>query len=167
MPMQILIHVPSWVWALFVCLLALGLVQARNRRVSRPIVFIQPVVLIPLSLYGIEASFGLNLGAFIAWLIGVGAAATLNAFVFLGPRNARYDNVGGRFEIPGSFVPLALIMIIFAARFVVGVTTAINPMLVATSGFVWGLSAVLGFSSGLILARASRILRSAPVLATS
>ena len=66
-----------------------------NRKVSRRLILLLPATMIPLSLYGIAASFGVSLGALGAWTIGLGAALTLNGFVFLGPRGLRYDPVDG------------------------------------------------------------------------
>jgi hypothetical protein len=120
-------NTPLWVWGV---LAALGLAQARNRKVSSLLILLLPATMIPLSLYGVAASFGASLGVLSAWAIGLGAALTLNGLVFLGPRGARYDAVEGRFEVPGSWVPLMLILTIFSTRFVFAVTKALNPSIV-------------------------------------
>jgi hypothetical protein len=158
MALAILRNTPLWVWGVLAVLLVLGLAQARNRKVSRQLILLLPATMIPLSLYGVAASFGVDLGALGAWAIGLGAALMLNGLVFLGPRGVRYDAVDGRFEVPGSWVPLMLMLAIFSTRFVFAVTKALNPSIVGTATFIGSVSVILGFCSGLFLSRAIRAL---------
>ena len=55
---QILSHTPIWVFALFVMLLAFGLMQSRTRTVSLTPALQLPAGMIALSLTGIYFSFG-------------------------------------------------------------------------------------------------------------
>jgi hypothetical protein len=158
MAWAILRNTPLWVWGVLALLLALGLAQVRNRKISGLLILPLPATMIPLSLYGVAASFGASLGALSAWAIGAGAALTLNGLVFLGPRGLRYDAVDGRFEVPGSWIPLVLMLTIFSTRFVFAATTAMNPSIVGTAAFIGCASAILGFCSGLFLSRAIRAL---------
>jgi hypothetical protein len=159
MAWAILWNTPLWVWSILAVLLALGLVQARNRKVSGLLILVLPATMIPLSLYGVAASFGASLAALSAWAIGFGAALTLNGFVFFGPRGVRYDAVDGRFEVPGSLVPLALMLTIFSTRFVFAVVKALNPSIVGAATFIGFVSGILGFCSGVFLSRAIRALK--------
>ena len=159
MAWAVLWNTPLWVWGVLAVLLALGLVQARNRKVSGLLILLLPATMIPLSLYGVAASFGANLAALSAWAIGFGAALTLNGLVFFGPRGVRYDAVDGRFEVPGSWVPLVLMLTIFSTRFVFAVVKALNPSIVGAATFIGFVSGILGFCSGLFLSRAIRALK--------
>jgi hypothetical protein len=152
----ILQHTPFWVWGIFVLLLVLGLLQTRARNVSRALVFVLPLVMIPLSFSTIATTFGIKPLPVIAWGAGIVASLALNSFVFRAPAGVRYQS--GKFEVPGSWIPLILMMTIFLARFVIGVTRAVNPSLVATDAFVAIVGAILGFCSGLFAARAIKIL---------
>jgi hypothetical protein len=158
MILTILQNIPLWVWAVLLVLLALGLSQTRTRMITRPLVLLLPGVMIPLSLYAVSASFGASFAAFSAWAIGLAIAVTLNALVFLGPNGVRYNPDSRRFELPGSWVPLILMLTIFCARFVLGVATALSPSIVSTASFVLCVSAILGICSGLFLSRAMRTL---------
>jgi len=158
MALAILRNAPLWVWGVLATLLVLGLAQARDRKVSSVLILVLPASMIPLSLYGVVASFGVNRGALGAWTIGLGVAMTLNELVLLGPRGVRYDVVEGRFEVPGSWVPLVLMLTIFSARFVFAATTAINPSIVGAATATACVSVILGFCSGLFLSRAIRAL---------
>ena len=160
MILQILQRTPLWVFAVFVVLLAAGIVQSRDRRMSRPRVAILPFVLICLSLFGVWSAFGESTAAFAAWLAAVGAALLLNRRLKW-PAGVIYDASGRSFSVRGSWVPLALMMGIFFARYAVAVTLAMHPELRASTlteavaGFGYGLM------SGAFPARARRILQSA------
>jgi len=158
MALGILQNTPYWVWGIFVLLLVLGLSQTRARKVSRVLVFLLPAIMIPLSLSAILGMFGANPLPLAAWALGIVAAFVLNQFVFRAPAAVRYDRALQKFEVGGSFVPLVLMMTIFLARFVVGVTRAVNPSLTGSAAFIGVVSAVLGLCSGLFAARAMKTL---------
>lgn len=152
----ILQNTPYWVWGIFVLLLALGLMQTRRRRAPRLRVFILPVIMIPLSFNTIASQFGMNPLPIVAWAGGIAIALLLNSLVFKGPAGVTFIREENAFEIPGSWIPLLLMMTIFLARFVLGVTRAINPAPVATDLFTAIVSIILGFCSGLFAARAMK-----------
>jgi hypothetical protein len=153
----ILQNTPYWVWGVFVLLLVVGLSQTRTRSVSRILVLVLPVVMVPLSFFAVAASFGIKPLPVIAWTLGIAAALALNSFIFHAPADVRYQRDAGKFEIPGSWVPLILMMVIFLARFAIGFTQATNPALVGTDAFAGIVSAILGICSGLFIARAMKI----------
>jgi hypothetical protein len=156
MLIEILRHTPYWVWGVFVLLLVVGLSQTRGRSVAPALVLLLPVIMIPLSLFTVASTFGVNAISLIAWAIGVLIAFAANAFVFRAPAGVRYLRDAGKFEIPGSWIPLILMMVIFLARFVLGVTRAVNPALVGNEIFVAVVSVILGICSGAFAARAMK-----------
>lgn len=156
--MGILQNTPLWVWGVLLGLLALGLSQTRTRKVGRLAVLLFPATMIPLSLLAVIASFGPTFGPFSAWVVGLAGAVTLNGFVSSGPSGVRYSLDDQRFEVPGSWVPLVLMLTIFCTRFALGLTTALSPSIVGTASFVGCVSVVLGGCSGLFLSRAMRTL---------
>lgn len=162
MALGILQNTPYWVWGIFLLLLVLGLSQTRARKVSRVLVYVLPAIMIPLSLAAILGMFGAGPLPLTAWVLGIVAAFVLNVFVFRAPSAVRYDRAQQKFEVGGSAVPLLLMMTIFLARFVVGVTRAVNPSLTATPAFIGIVSAVLGLCSGLFAARAMKTLAARP-----
>lgn len=145
---------PIWVWGVLALLIALGLTQVRTRRVPRFRVFLLPLVMIPLSLNTVVAAFGMKTLPIVAWGFGIVIALALNQFVLKSPQGVRFFRGPNVFEIPGSWIPLLLMMVIFCSRFVLGVTRAINPSLIATDAFSASVCAILGFCSGLFAARA-------------
>jgi hypothetical protein len=162
--MQIVLGAPLWVWPVLAVLLAAGIAQMRARSVPRAVVLGVPAVLTVLSLGGVLSSFGASAAALAAWLAGAVAALALNERLLGLPRGVR--RVGGdRYAVPGSVVPLLLMLAIFATRFAVGAAAAVAPALVGGAWFVAGVGAVLGLLGGLFLARAWRILRAGPAAA--
>ena len=154
----ILQNTPLWVWGVLVGLLALGLLQTRARRVSRQFVSLLPAIMVLLSLFAVVASFGASVAALSAWAVGLAMGVVVNGVVLLGPKGVRYDLKDRTFELPGSWVPLALMLTIFCTRFAVGVSTGLNSPLVGTVGFIGCVSVILGSCSGLFLSRAMRTL---------
>ena len=136
-----------------------GVVQSRTRQVGLGRVTILPVVLIGLSLSGIWSTFGRNEYAgfaVAAWLAAVSAAVLANRFAKW-PRNVVYTAATRTFLVEGSWLPLAVMMIIFFTRYAVTVTLAINPGLSSSPWLATGVSFAYGLMSGAFLARALRI----------
>jgi hypothetical protein len=85
----------------------------------------------------------------VTWALGQGAA----------PAGAAYEPETRRFTVPGSWLPLALFMAIFACKFAVGMTSAMAPELLDSLSAAIGISAVYGLFSGVPNARAWRLLK--------
>lgn len=171
---RIIENTPYWVWALLAGLLWLGGSQLLARNVSLVRAMVMPVAMTGLSVYGIASAFGGAGQALLpvgAWL----AAAVLIAGVALwlqpaAPQGTLYESKSRCFYIPGSAMPLALILGIFLTKYLVGVELALQPALARDSGLALQIAALYGVFNGLFAARALRlwklVQRSAP-LATS
>ena len=157
MLLEILRNVPAWVWLIFAALLALGLLSTRPRRLPTAVVLVLPAAMTALSAFTVMSAFGARGDGPTAWAVGMVAALVFNQFVLGSPAGVRYGQ--GRFELPGSWLPLALMMTIFCARFAIGLTAAVSPATAAAPRFIDAISAVLGFCSGMFLSRALVALR--------
>jgi len=160
----ILSSTPVWVWGLMAGLLALGLSQTRGRQVSLLRVLVLPLVMTLMALLGLASAFFNNghlASALLTWLAVVAASvAVLTQTLSTG---AWYDATHQRFDLPGSWVPLALMMGIFVTKYLVGVETAMNPGAFATPEAAIALSALYGLFSGVFVARTWLLLRLARV----
>ena len=150
--MQILSNTPTWVFALFVGLLAFGLLQARDRTVKKPVAYLLPVAMVVLSLSGVQSAFGLKAVPLAAWLAGL-LLATFVARRAFRQSVLSFDPQQNRFFIPGSWVPLAVIMGIFLTKYALaviqgGMGASVGPVAAA------GVSLLLGAFSGYFAARA-------------
>lgn len=155
---QILSHTPTWVFGLFLALLALGLSQTRDGRVGLARIAVMPLAMGALSLYGTFSAFGASASMLAVWLL----AASLSAAWLLRrpiPSGIRFDRASRSLQVPGSWIPLLLMMGIFSTKYSVGVLTAMHPELLANGGFDLTVATLYGAFSGLFAARALRMWR--------
>ncbi len=153
MLIAILQHTPAWVFGLLAVLVVLGLTQAVPRRLTLRRSAVLPVAMAGLSLSGVVSTFGGQPGALLAWTFAL-AAAPFALHGRVDTRRVRYLAQEQAFAMPGSWVPLALMLGLFALRFVCGVMLARDPGLRHAAGFAIVASAAYGVFSGVFLGRA-------------
>ena len=161
-------HTPFRVWFILAGLVALGLSQTRTRELGLMRVTVLPFVLLTLSLAGLANAFGVMPVALGTWLAGVTAALALPRRL-LTARGASWSATTGRLHVPGSWLPLALIVGSFAIKYVAGAGLAMHPSLASDATFAGFCSLGFGSFSGLFLARslALRALATRPATAGS
>lgn len=155
---QIVSHTPLWVWPLLLALIWLGLSQSVTRSVTLKRITITPLVMTGLSLQGTVGAFGADPAVLSVWLIG----AALSAAVVLQqpvPTQTRYDQWTQRFTVPGSWMPLLLILGIFVTKYAVGAALGLNHSLRGNTDFSLGVATLYGVFSGIFLARSARLWR--------
>jgi hypothetical protein len=158
MILDILKHTPLWVFGLFGFLVYLGVLQSRTRSFSPARLAILPAAMLAFSLYGVLSVFGASVPALGAWLAGL--AASVWAIVALRlPRDATWSEATRTFSVPGSWLPLGIMMAIFFTRYAVNVGIALDPSLKQAAGFLPAVALTYGVSSGYFLARALNISR--------
>jgi hypothetical protein len=168
---RILSNTPLWVWGLLAALVGLGLSQARDRRASLARVSLMPLSMAAFGLWGTVSAFGSS--PLLAQALGVWTLAAGLACALLAPTraSASYDAATRTYTLPGSLVPLALILAIFAIKYVVGVELAMAPRLVQDPQYALTVAALYGAATGMFVGRAARLWRLAfrapasPVLA--
>lgn len=159
MVMQIISHTPTWVFVLLAVLLALGLSQLLTRTASLKRITILPIAMLGLAISGVVSAFGHGsdgASALGIWAVCAMAAGALLFFRPL-PEGTRYAPDQRQFTLPGSAVPLALIMGIFCTKYAVGVALGMHPELAQSSNFALGVSALYGVFSGVFAARAAKL----------
>ena len=152
-------HTPAWVWGLLIGLLALGISQLRDRTAGLARVSLLPVGMSVFSMSGIHSAFGGSphlAVATAAWLV---AAALAFALVAPGRTAAQFDPERRTYRLPGSVVPLLLIVSIFLVKYGVGVEFAMAPQLVQDMRYVLTAAAIYGAFAGVFVGRASRLWR--------
>ena len=91
------------------------------------------------------------------WFAGFGIAFAVNAVLLKSPSSATFDQQTQRFLVPGSAIPLLIMLAIFAINYAMGVTRAVQPERLADGDVRIKACAILGLLSGLLFARAIRI----------
>lgn len=155
---QIISHTPLWVWAIFVALLWLGGSQLLPRRVTLRRITLIPVAMSGLSLYGVTSAFGSNPLALACWMLAL-LATLIAATGRTLPAGARYHPADRHFSLPGSPVPLLLMMSIFIVKYAVGAVSASAPQLLHVNGVTEAVSLLYGLFSGLFLSRSFNLWR--------
>lgn len=155
---RILANTPPWVWGLLLALILLGISQARPRRLTPAKLLILPLAMTLFSLAGTLTSLGIAPLLLATWA----AAAALPAVVLSrtqAPHGSAYDATIGRFLLPGSWLPLALILAIFVLKYALGVLLAMDPALAREPSFALSMAALYGLLAGIFLGRGWRLWR--------
>ena len=152
---QVIKGTPIWVWAILVALVVLGVKQLRNRVVPRYSVLIAPVAFLFVGLMAAgRGPIGLS-----AWALTLLIAAAFTFFVWPPTGGVRYDAGTDRLHLPGSMVPMLLMLSIFLLNYVINVVLAINPALRGEMIWQVGPAVILGALSGVFIGRALTLFR--------
>jgi len=152
-------HTPSWVWGLLAALVLVGWLQSRDRTASLGAVSGLPLGMTVFGLWGTVGAFGrspLLVEALVLWLL---AAAAVTAPLARRPAAAWYDRATRSFDLAGSWLPMALLLAVFAVRYTVAVQLALHPLLAADRAFALPVAALYGACSGIFLGRAMQLWR--------
>ncbi|MDC8773730.1 DUF6622 family protein [Roseateles albus] len=152
-------HIPTFVWAILALILMMGLLQSRDQWMARRRLMLVPTIWLAYGVWGVVSSFGYSAGAVLAWVFGLVASQMLVRRSGW-PGGCRFDSARGQFFVPGSWLPLALMLGIFMAKFAVGMSAALQPELLDSSAFASSFSALFGAFGGAFLGRSRNILNS-------
>ncbi len=147
---------PVWPFFLLAALVMLGYRQSRDRVVQPGTLAKVALAMLVLSLYGVTTAFGAHMVPVLAW------AAAFAGAVFLGgplvaPRGLAKE--GAAVRMPGSWVPMGLMMGIFMTKFGLGFAAGTGAHVLNEVWFIAVVSAVLGLFSGAFAARATAVHR--------
>ncbi|HJV80280.1 MAG TPA: DUF6622 family protein [Noviherbaspirillum sp.] len=156
MVLRIVANTPAWVWFLLLALVILGVTQSRPRTMGLRRALILPAVMAGLSIAGTVSSFGVTPSALLAWPVAAGAATWLVSRHPVAVRT-KYDPGTGLFHLPGSIIPLLLILGIFLVKYIVSAMLAMQSALTENAGFVTLIAALYGAMSGVFVGRAARL----------
>ncbi len=158
MLMQILTHTPVFVWALLAGLLALGLMQARTRRVGVGRVLILPAVLLGLGLWSLLPGLSAQPAIAAVWLAALALGMAAGRRTPQAPGTAWLAEER-HFVMPGSWIPMAFIVVIFTLRYTSSVALVLHPEWRASFPVQAPLALVFGVLTGLTIGRTQQLLR--------
>ena len=151
---QIISHTPVYVWALLAFLVYRGVVAASDREVSLLKLFIIPVVMLVISLAGMNGHGLLGAGVWLVWLTGMLATVVITWTAAKG--GIVVNRAAGTVLQRGSWAPLALMIAIFATKYTVAVLSAMHPELQGQMPFVVAVSGLFGVFNGVFIGRLLR-----------
>jgi hypothetical protein len=155
---QILSHTPLWVWALLLALVYLGVNQLLPRVTRQGRVLRLALGMTAFSLVGTVSSFPSSAAALAGWLVAALMVAWMTLQIRL-PEQTRYLPQRRAFHVPGSWVPLALMLGVFVVKYAAGVLLGMHATLTQGALFAPLLGMVYGAFSGAFVGRAARLLR--------
>lgn len=155
----ILAHVPTWVWGILAFILVMGWRQSRRSAMGPARLLMLPAAWLVFGAWGVQSAYGLGSPAALAWLAGLGASVWL---VRRSGWPGRVSQEAGRFIVPGSWWPLALMLGLFAAKFATGMSLALHPEWARQLAFSATTSALFGLFSGAFIGRTLNILHPLP-----
>jgi uncharacterized membrane protein len=147
---DIVSNTPLWVWPLLLYLLYVGWSRTGDRIVAPARLVIMPAVIVGLALYNLvspEPSFGMLLG------FACGAAAGAFAGYAIGRRRVAERLGDGMLKIKGDWMPLVLIVAIFAVHYARGVALALHPALARDAAFLLAGATLSGLFAAMMVAR--------------
>jgi hypothetical protein len=156
--LPILQAAPLWVWALLALLLFLGIRSLRTRAVP-----VASLVALPLAFFGLSVSNLLPLDHLAPLRIGVWIAAllvgTVPGWFSIRARRIAVDRTRRRITMPGSVMPLILMLAAFAGGFYFGYLFARYPELKTDPATLIMASTYRGLMSGYFLGQTIRLFR--------
>lgn len=158
MILQILSHTPIYVWVLLAALLALGFSQTWDRQVAPPRLLLLPLVLLGLGLWSMAPNFVAMPLAALAWGLALAGCVALRAGRPV-RAGTRWLPEQQRLHLPGSWLPLLMIVAIFVLRYTSTVALVLNPQWRGAPEVLLPLALVYGSLSGLFLGRALALLK--------
>ena len=135
----------------------------QNTHLTRHSALLLPAGMIALSLAGIESSFGLRLVPLASYAIALSIAALVGYALFR-DKGVEYDASTAKFFVPGSWVPLGVIMVIFFAKYAHGVLQGLKADFITAPIFIVSLAAIYGLLSGYFTARAFNLIKKAQMV---
>jgi len=154
---DILTHTPTWVWGLLAALVALGLVQARPQRLARARLVVLPGVMFALGLNSSWPTFAAHPTLAALWLAAY-LAMLLAARQWRLAAGTSWDAAQARLALPGSWLPLALILVVFWLRYGIAVGFVLHPGWRDDLALLAGVSMLYGAIGGLFAGRALGLL---------
>ena len=151
---QVLSHTPAYVWLILALLLARGVMAMRQRETTLRKLFIIPCIMLPVALLDIARKFGIDGLPLASWALGVAATMWL-VWWHDGPAVAAGVKPGS-VRVAGSVMPLLLMLVIFAVKYVTTVMLVVAPALLHGAAMTTACCALLGAANGYFFGRLLR-----------
>lgn len=149
---QIFLETPWWVFALFFYLLKVGVNATKTKVTSIKKLFILPVGFLLISTGSLLYSFPFLFFTFFAYMVSL-AIGTSVGWMLVKNLKLSFDHTKQLVKMPGSYVTLILILLVFSTKYCMGYLKATCPELLNQSAFVVFQFALSGICSGLFLGR--------------
>ncbi len=151
---HLLTHTPAYVWLILALVVTRGVIALRARETTLRKLFIIPGIMLPVALLDIARKFGLEGLPLSAW--GLAVAAAMWAVWSRGGTRVAAGTAPGRVRVGGSVMPLLLMLLIFAVKYVTTVMLVTAPALLHGAAVTAVACALMGGANGWFFGRLLR-----------
>lgn len=155
---QILIHTPWWVYLLFAYLIFIGVKASKTRAVPFLKLLVAPVIFTWMSVDTLTGDVGLSGYAVSIWVITI-LLGTFLGWLQLYWMKVQTDRQHLLVKMPGSWITLILVLVIFFSKYYFGYSSAVDPALLHNGVYVFFMLAISGVCTGLFIGRVVRIIQ--------
>jgi hypothetical protein len=142
--LSILQGTPFWVYLIFILLIKRGISASKENTISIKRVFIAPVVLFILSLHKINSPYLFSIFFICGLVIG---------YLIYQKMIISFNKDTKKITMPGSIIPLILMVGVFAKSYYIGYLTATSPTMLHTPHIMILIDIVSGIFSGVFIGR--------------
>ena len=153
--LKILVHTPWWVYVVFSYLMFIGVRSLKTRVVPFWLTILFPLVITPISLTILTRSMRGILLDFVIFALALFALGYLGYFL-TSRQDVVVDRTSKNISIPGSWVTLFYVMIIFFTKYYFNYTRAVHPHLLTEDWFRKMLIVFSGMTLGYLWGRFAR-----------
>ncbi len=149
---EAVIRTPVWVWALLAFLLFIGIRGLRPTVASFGRLLILPAVFLVWGLSGFATSYGFRPAGIAVWLAAIAIGAALG-WLMARAIAIKADRDHGLVRLPGTWVNLVLILIIFAVKYTLGILAGFRPSITGELLYMATDVGVSGLLTGMFAGR--------------
>lgn len=121
-------NTPKWVLILFIFLVIIGIKASKTRVVKIKSVFILPVIFTYMSVHDLIANFEIRMYEVSVWLAAILIGTLIGwASIYRLHEEIRIDKRKHLIQLPGTWVTLGIIFIIFASKYYFGYELSTHP----------------------------------------
>jgi hypothetical protein len=155
---QILVHTPWWVYALFAFLVWRGISACRPADVTLYHLALVPALLTGWGLTDLARRYGAELAALAPWLLALAIGIAVGAAILRGVP-VRDDRGRGIIHRPADFTVLPLILLAFGIKYSFAVAAALSPDLLLDANYRLADLGTSGFFAGIFVGKFTRYVR--------
>lgn len=133
--LEIISHIPFFVWPLFLLLLLAGLKASKPHSVPLKAILIPPTLFFVWSVYSFFGKYSENTLSIFLWAIILGCGFVIG-YSYMQKASLQFDKQNGKIHMPGSWMPLTLSMSIFTLRFSIGMLSGMFPDLIGSASLL-------------------------------
>ena len=143
---------PWWVYLLFFYLVSIGLSALQPKAVSIIKLAILPVLFTALSVHTLMVSFAMTITTISVWAGSILLGIFLGLILVSG-HNYKVDRKNLLILLPGNWITLILILIIFASKYYFSYELSVDPAVEQSLNFEFIMLSVSGACTGLFIGR--------------